>query len=376
MGGVLTVPAGRPFVDILARRMIAVHGPGGDGRLADAMVFLPTRRAVRSLREAFLRAGDGAAMMLPLIRPLGDLSEDEPPLLTLDPADEAELPPAIAQTARRMLLSQLIARMPDRAAGPAEALGLADALAGLMDEVQTERLDFDRLAELAPERFQTHWQETLTFLRIVTEHWPALLEGRGEIDPAARRDRLMAMLADRWRAERPDFPVYIAGSTGSVPGTADLMAAALALPAGHVVLPALETAMEPRDREAALEEPGHPQHGMLRLLQRLHVSPGDVEVLEAPAAAPRLHLLREVLRPAATTDRWRDLGDLPRDALAGLALVEAPEPRTEAAAIALKLREALETPEKTAALVTPDRTLGRRVAAELTRFVTLDAVPE
>lgn len=368
MGGVLTIPAGRPFVDILARHLIAAHGPDGDGRLADAMVLLPTRRAVRSLREAFLRVGEGAAMMLPLIRPLGDLSEDEPPLLTLDPLDEAELPPAIASTARRMLLSRLTARMGGRAAAPAEALGLADALASLMDEVQTERLDFAGLAGLAPERFQDHWQQTLAFLRIVTEHWPDMLAERGEIDPADRRDRLMALLAARWRREKPDHPVYIAGSTGSVPGTADLMAAALTLPAGHVVLPALETAMEPRDREAALEEPGHPQHGMLRLLGALKTGPGDAKVLDGGAESPRLKLLREVLRPAATTDRWQHLGDLPRDALDGLGLIEAPDPRAEATAIALKLREALETPGRTAALVTPDRNLGRRVAAELVRF--------
>ncbi|PJK30619.1 double-strand break repair protein AddB [Minwuia thermotolerans] len=368
MGGLLTVPAGLPFVDILARHMLAAHGPGGDGLLADAQVFLPTRRAVRSLREAFLRVGGGEALMLPLIRPLGDQTEDEPPLLILDPRDESELPPAIAPAARRLLLSRLVARMPGRAAGPAAALGLADALGRLMDETQTERLDFAGLAGLAPERFQEHWRQTLDFLRIVTEFWPSVLDERGEIDPARRRDRLMALLAARWRRERPAHPVYIAGSTGSVPGTAELMAAALALPAGHVVLPALETTMEPRDREAALDEAGHPQHGMLRLLQDLRANPGDVQVLGGDAPSPRLALLREALRPAATTDRWRDLDALPADALDGLALIEAPDPRAEATAIALKLREALETPGRTAALVTPDRVLGRRVAAELTRF--------
>src|SRR6185312_13182171 len=83
-------------------------------------------------------------------------------------------------------------------------------------------------------------------------------------------------------------------------------------------------------------------------------------------------LLRETLRPAPTTDAWRALaeqgGGEISEGLNGLALVHAADPAEEAAVIALALREALETKDKTAALVTPDRALARRVAAELERW--------
>lgn len=373
MGSIATILSGQPFADVLAAELLKRHGPDGDGMLADALVLLPTRRAARSLTQAFLRASEGRAMLLPAIQPLGDLDDDEPAMLSPDREAEAEIPPAIGALSRQLLLSQLILKA-DAAPDPASAFGLAQSLADLIDETATERLSFARLATLAPEQFQQHWQETIQFLRIATDAWPKVLADRDEIDPARRRDLLTAGLAAHWRAIAPATPVWIAGSTGSVPGTADLMAAVLGLAHGHIVLPGLDRSMDETDRGFALQEPVHPQHGMLMLLERLGVTPAQVETLGDPAAATaRSDLLNEALRPAGTTDRWSDLSHIGPDAVAGLTLIQANSPREEAAAIAIRLREVLETPGRTAALVTPDRDLARRVAAEMTRFgVTID----
>ncbi|WP_417518478.1 double-strand break repair protein AddB [Minwuia sp.] len=372
MGQVASIAAGQPFVDVLAGAMLAAHGPGGDGLLADALVLVPTRRAVRSLRQAFLRASNGTAMLLPAIHPLGDVEDDEPAMLSPLVHDEADLPPAIGQTERRLLLAQLVLKSgatPDMAT----ALGLAQSLADFLDEVATERRDFAKLADLAPERFQAHWQETIDFLQIVTRFWPEMLSERDRMDPAHRRDLLTGRLAAEWRAHPPETPVYIAGSTGSVPGTADLMAATLAAPAGHIILPGLDLSLDEADRAAAHQEPAHPQHGMLVLLERLGIAPPDVVPMSDDRHVERIALINEALRPAATTERWRDLAQFSAEALDGLSLLEAPGPREEALAIALRLREVLETPGRTAALVTPDRALARRVAAEMARFgVRLD----
>ena len=51
-----------------------------------------------------------------------------------------------------------------------------------------------------------------------------------------------------------------------------------------------------------------------------------------------------------------------------IAVIEAGNAEEEALAIAIALREAMETPDKTAALVTPDRALARRVLAALARW--------
>lgn len=372
---VATIPAGLPFVDCLARVLLQRHGPDGDGRLPDALVLLPTRRAVRSLTEAFLRVSDGQALLLPVMRPLGDLSEDEPPVSLLDPVDEEDLAAPVPETRRRLILARLVAAGPIATAGPAGALALADALARLLDESATERLDFANLKDLVPDTYQAHWEETLRFLTIITEAWPDILADMELIDPSTRRDLLMQRLATRWRTSGTDHPVIIAGSTGSVPGTADLMQAVAALPNGQIVLPGFDVDVDAREHSEILEEPAHPQHGMRLLLRQLHVNPSDVDVWspEVALSAARAHLLREALRPASTTDRWQDLSGITSEALSGLSLVEAENSGQEALGIALLLRQAMEQPGRTAALVTPDRALGRRVAAELARFgVTVD----
>ena len=55
----------------------------------------------------------------------------------------------------------------------------------------------------------------------------------------------------------------------------------------------------------------------------------------------------------------------PERRLTGIRAAELPDPASEAQAIALAMREALETPGRTAALVTPDRLLAQRVSALL-----------
>ncbi|MDF1722463.1 MAG: double-strand break repair protein AddB [Minwuia sp.] len=381
MGRVATIPAGAPFVDCLAARLLERHGPDGDGQLPDTLVLLPTRRAVRGLTEAFLRVSEGRALLLPLMRPLGDLSEDDAPVNLLDPVDEEDLPAAISDTRRRLILSRLVAAGPISTAGPAGAMALADALARLLDETATERLDFADLRDLVPDDFQAHWEETLRFLTIITQAWPAVLSDLDLIDPAARRDMLMQRLAARLRDSGSAAPVIIAGSTGSVPGTADLMQAVLTLDQGRVVLPGFEADKDATEHKEILAEPAHPQHGMRHLLRLLHVNPADVDIWAGAAgdqpgvtrSAHRHALLTETMRPATTTDRWQDLSHLTPDALDGLSVVEAEHPGQEALAIALLLRREMEQPARTAALVTPDRSLGRRVAAELARFgITVD----
>jgi ATP-dependent helicase/nuclease subunit B len=174
--------------------------------------------------------------------------------------------------------------------------------------------------------------------------------------------------------------VIAAGSTGSIPATAELLKIIARLPTGAVVLPGLDTDLDgPGWKEL---EPGHAQFGLRQLLDFVGLEREDVHLWSPlpeayPARARRVHFLSEALRPPPTTDVWRELveknGRELAPALEGFALIEAQNPREEALVIACALREALETKGRTAALITPDRGLARRVAAELTRWdVTID----
>ncbi len=382
---VYTIPPGQSFVDALVRGMTdRWHDRDDPFSLARITLLLPTRRAVRAARSAFRRWSEGTLgtpVLLPTIRTIGDV-EEEDVALTPGPGSlsEAALPPAIPELRRRLLLARLIARWHDNRRtegnapmGAAHAAGMARDLAGFLDGVQTEEGDLSGLGGLVPEEFAAHWQHTVEFLEILTTAWPAILEEQGTMDPALRRNRLIDAVSTAWQASPPADPIIAAGSTGSIPATARLLKTVAGLPQGAVVLPGLDTGLE--DEAWKGLEDSHPQAGLARLLHRLEVPHGSVPLWpgagpEHPQAA-RVRLLNAALRPAQTTDQWRDLLNdnlVSVEAVRGLSRIDAPTPALEARAIAFIMRETLEEPGKTAALVTPDRDLAGRVRRELRRW--------
>jgi len=393
---VCTIASSLPFVDVLAAGILDQHG-ADPLTLSRVTVLLPTRRACRSLREAFLRIGDGAPMLLPDIRPIGDVEEDEILLTSAEASGTEggtglgqkilELPEAIPGLRRELLLVQLIlqfneSRKGDARLDVAQAAHLARDLAALIDQVQTEALDFANLVNIVPEALASHWQLTLDFLRIVTEFWPRILDEEGFVDPALRRNLLLELQAEAWVQNPPDHPVIAAGSTGSIPATARLLKTIAHMPAGSVVLPGLDREMSDEAWDMAREDATHPQYGMAQLLEIFATQRDDVADWhggpEAGAGAEpktenvaRSRLLNMALLPAEQTALWRQsAGANPTgpEALAGLTRLDCTGPEEEARAIALMMRGVLEVPEKRAALVTPDRSLARRVAAELARW--------
>jgi ATP-dependent helicase/nuclease subunit B len=367
---VYTIPFGEGFVDALARGL-AAQADDDPLVLARMTVLLPTRRSCRSLREAFLRLSGGKPVLLPRLTPLNDLDEEEALLNGFGLGDVGgDIPPPIDPLRRQMLLASMILKRDG--VSHDQAVALAAELARLIDQMQTERVSFDALRTLAPEQYAAHWQETLRFLDIVTTHWPDILRAEGCIDPVEHRNRVFASQAATWRklSERLPGPIIAAGSTGSIPATADLLSVIARLPGGCVVLPGLDQALD--DAAWAVVDETHPQFGMKHLLSHLDVARDAVKVwpgARAPTSAQlaRTSLVRELMRPAEATEAWTDLS-LPDEATAELHLLTGPSPREEAAAIAVAMREALNTPEHTCALITPDRTLAARVSGELERW--------
>jgi ATP-dependent helicase/nuclease subunit B len=366
---VYTIPAHQPFLRTLIAGLFARFGRAPLD-LAGITLLLPSRRACRSLREAFLAEGDGTPMLLPRMTALGDIDADDIDLAGGDTLpDGLDLPPALPETRRLLLLSRLVLAR-DASLLPAQAAALARDLARLIDQAHTERIGFERLAELVPAELARHWQITLDFLRIVTEHWPAILSAEGALDPALRRNRLIEAQAALWQREPPAQPVIAAGFGGAVPAAADLLALLATLPQGAVVLPGVDTAAPAPLWQAIRADPTHPQHGLAELIDHLGVAHDALpDWHAAPGGNPgRTQLAMEAMRPASVSDQWRALETLPEGALTGLARLDCPGPQEEAGAIALLLRERLETPGATAMLVTPDRGLARRVTAELKRW--------
>jgi ATP-dependent helicase/nuclease subunit B len=427
---VLSIPAGVSFSDTLAVELLR-QADRDPLKLAAMTVLLPNRRACRTLQEAFLRVaisspdpGEGesrtSASLLPRLMPIGDLDSDD--LSVLGGAlfgAAADIPPAIGELKRRMLLTRLIMAAPARGGPRAtpirldQAAQLAAELARLLDQVETERKDLSALEGFVPESLAEHWQLTINFLDILRRAWPEILADEGAIDPADRRNRLLDLQRAVWEAAPPSAPIVAAGSTGSIPAAADLMHTIARLPCGAVYLPGLDRAPSDEDWLAIAEDPSHPQYGLAHLLTRFEItraevidivipppSRGRVGVGEAsedslppkrgfplPAlpqfgggenvGAPRqmrTEIVSAALLPAERTHGWKGRAEtmLPLEvgaAMAGVTRIDCQSEREEAQVIALALRRFVaEHEDGVAALVTPDRTLARRVAGELKRW--------
>jgi len=358
------IPPHVPFLDAVASGWLA---RGGDPlAVSDGLILLPTRRSARALVEAFLRASDGKSLLLPRITALGAL--DEAPL---ELAGALDLPPAVEPMQRLAALASLILAMKGDGGAPRtadRAWMLARKLAALMDEAEWAGIDLARrLPDAADPDFAAHWSRTLKFLHIVTAAWPAWLAENGAINPAARQVALLDAQSAAWQANPPDHPVLVAGTTAGIPAVARMLRVVSRLPMGQVVLPQLDLGMT----EAAWQdlEASHAQAGLARLLADLDATRDDVRPWPADAAGTippgRFPLLSHALLPASALHAWMDRTTVPVD---GLARLSPADQQQEADAIALVLRDALETPGAQAALVTPDRDLAGRVAAALLRF--------
>ena len=376
-----TIPAGLSFTRTLAENLLE-ETSGTPETLSQIQILLPTRRACRMLRESFLDLTGGQPLLLPRMQPLGDVDEEELSLTLLTSDDTGHilnLPPAIAPVRRQLLLAKTIMALPDFTQGTEHALSLAQALSLLMDQVYTENLSLQNLDTLVPEDFADHWQITVDFLKILSQRWPEILAEEGVIDAADRRNRLMLALADSWEATQPETRIIGAGSTGSIPATARLLDVIAHLPQGAVILPGFDLDIDAQSWEA-LEET-HPQYGFKHLLGTLNIERERVKpwIPDTPQPASNRHVLaREIMRPAAQTQAWMSLGQSDtakalRGAIDTLSLFECEHAGEEALVIALKMREVLETPGQTAALITPDRNLARRVMTSCRRWgITLD----
>ncbi len=376
-----TIAPNLPFADALAMGLLA-RVEADPLRLSELIILLPNRRAVRALSEAFLRINDGKVCLLPLMRPIGDVDEEEITFLGAGlNSDDTAFPPAISETRRQLELQKLIMRWATVGAGDpmssAQSWRLAGELAKLMDQVETQSLTFDKLAELVPDNLSSHWQVTLDFLKIVSDAWPKFLAEMKVMNPAARRDKMLKNLARAWQKSPPKGDVIAAGSTGSIPAARELLSVVARLSGGAVVVPGLDRDIDD-DCWQAVDEV-HPQYMLKELLNAIGVSRNEIEdwplapnvSFPVGASDERVEIMREVMRPSSTTAEWLKLPPSKRDAkkvFKGMRLVTTATRREEASAIALMMRETLETEGKTAALVTPDRVLARHVRAALMRF--------
>jgi len=394
---VYSIAAHRGFADALVAGLIPRYSEPELG-LARLTLLVPSQRAARTITEAFVRAGGsgrglGGGLLLPRMVVAGDLDLDEALGAALDPLGAgADIPPAVEPMRRWLRLAALIvAEEGEDAPKGAALLARAFETARTIDRLAVEGIaPQDLLSEdvltLVGEQAE-HWRaSTRRFLRL-DALWRAELAGRGEVDPPTRRNLLFARAADSWKANPPPHPIVAAGVTSASPALARLLRVVSELPQGAVILPDLDLSLDDDVWDAlgtagVPDEAGgeafgrsdaltHPQYHLKLLLNRMGVARAEVRNWHrsGPSAAPsaRSMAISNLFLPPAASARWVDLPE-PRRRLSAVRLMETAHPGEEAQAIAILMREALETPEKRVALVTPNRGLAARVVAHLERW--------
>ena len=148
------------FVETLAHKLLTDYADS-ELNLAKVLILLPNRRACRSLSEAFVRLHGMKPTLLPQMRAIGDVDEDE--ILfndKLNADDFMSVPSAISPLERTLLLTKLISvrhqEFGIESVSLAQACSLAQELGNLFDNASMRNLNWQNLQNIVPENYAAH----------------------------------------------------------------------------------------------------------------------------------------------------------------------------------------------------------------------------
>ncbi len=236
--------------------------------IADMLIFLPSRRAVRTV-EQMLVEKSGGALILPHLYALGEGADDED-------ATDISTNEIISNTERCVILSRLLAA--DASIGNfATALPLARDLVRMTDYLENEGIDASTIdwGKLVDERYAAHFQHKANLLNILTRVLPAYSSDR--ITTSAARNNGIR----EWISRLNDFGlVIVCASTASVPATADLMRAIAACQHGRIILPGHIAG----DTDDFLRDT-NPYNSEYKFLTSIGVRPDEVRLIDVGTSA-------------------------------------------------------------------------------------------
>ncbi len=343
------------------------------------IIFLPTRRACRALTQHLIEQSRKKILLLPHILPLDDIAREET-LYTLFPSLILKAPsllPTISKQRRQIILSRLILEWCTQEKNDdltlqftaPQALHIAGMLSNLLDQVQAEGVSIDNFQSLVPDELALHWQVSLEFLQLVLNKWPTKLNELQLDDPNSRRNHLISLLAESWEESPPKAPIIIAGSTGSTPAIATFIQHVYNLDTGAIVLPNLDLLMPETLWSKLSDSHTHPQYFLAQLLTTLKTTRQDCQLLSLNTiSAARQKLVQKALSPTGSNALIPFTIEEGKEATKDLFTLSFPSAHDESMAIAMMMRQTLETKDQTVALVTADRSLARRVRNALKKW--------
>ena len=369
------------FLDVLAKYVLET-AKEQNLNIANDLILLPTRRSCRYLKEIFFNLNGKNASLLPTIRSLGDIDENGIALLDYENEElEIDLPPAISSIERNLILSSMVkVKMKDLS--EEQTYSLAVDLAHLMDTVEMEELSFDNLKNIVSVEYSEHWQETLEFLKIITEEYPKVLAYYNLINPVARKVKLIEKQIDFWKKYPRKGRIFAGGSTGSLVPIAKMLKTIANMKNGFLILPGLDKNISDSDFEILTSDltlnQNHPQYGLLKLIKGLSLKVSDIPELplyENYDIAPqsREALSSYIMLSPQMNDSWENLRKsqkFEQNTLDGVSEITFDDESEEVLGLSLLLRKSIEENKKTL-LITPDRKIAKSVSNKLKRWNVL-----
>ncbi|MBE6459825.1 MAG: hypothetical protein E7009_02455 [Alphaproteobacteria bacterium] len=307
--------------------------------LRDMLIFLPSRRAVRTVEMALVKRA-GTAVLLPHLVALGEGVDEA------EYADEADTPDVISNMERVVVAAHLLTA-DAKIHNLATALPIARDLVRMCDYLENEGIDVATIdwASLVDEKYATHFMDKAQMLNIMSRVMTEF--GAGRVTQTQQRNsdiRAWINVLEKYKL------VIVCGSTASVPPTADLMAAVARLPYGRIIL---SGKIDGRVDDFALDT--NPYNSEYKFLTRIGCDVSDVIQIDVGASVIDFMNYAFGNNPAQYGGN-KNLGHCH--------LIKCPDEAVEAASVAEIATRAL-AQDKSVLVITPDAAGNQRIAAAL-----------
>ena len=305
--------------------------------LENILIFLPSRRAVRSV-EKFLVKKYGHCIILPRLVALGEGIDD------LD--DETEYTDVISDTERLVLLIKLLSQ--DASIGNiTTAIPIARDLLRMQDYLENEGIDASKIcwSELVDEKYAEHFQHKADLLNILSQVQSFYARNKQTRVQARNKD------IHSWIKHLDEYKlVVVCGSTGSVPATADLMEAVFNKDHGRIILSG-----KIAGRKEDFEIDSNPYNAEYKFLKRIGLNPSDISTIEVGNSAI------DFFNYAFGNDAENMGGG---ESITHCHLIECSRESEEASVVAEIANRAV-SESKNVLVITPDAAGNQRIATEL-----------
>ena len=239
------------------------------------IIFLPSRRAVRSVEKMLVDKCTNDAVMLPKLIALGEGAGDE----DYDDDSETLTQDIVSNLERTLVLAKMLTMQ--MGTGFAAALPVARDLVRMMDYLENEGRGEEEInwSSLVGDKYARHFQDKARFLDLAARALPLVFPGRQT--EAQKRNRDIRSWIDYLKNAK-FARVIVCGSTGSVPATADLMEYIAGLDNGYIILPGKISEIGKWKVESGIS---NPYYSEIKFLERIKVSLEEVRIVDTGESA-------------------------------------------------------------------------------------------